>query len=375
MSHSDKSRGNPRQTKSSSAVNPSPSPAKKPSLLSVDEKALGDWLSLHSEARYRVAQINRWLFSSYTIDPMGMSNLPEKLRKELAQDFQLLLKKVDTRLSDDGSAKLLFELSDRNLIESALIRLPGSVSFCLSSQVGCPVACSFCASGSSGFVRNLDEAEILEQFIHSCAENSGKRPDNIVFMGIGEPLLNYPSLIAALRILCSPDHFGISPRKITVSTSGISKGILRLAGEELPLNLAISLHASDDETRARLIPGKLREPVEEVVKAAEEYFKRSGRIVTIEYVLINGVNDEPSDARRLAAIAKRIRGKINLILLNPNGVSKFEPSTEERAKRFEKELLNSRAVFTRRQRRGFSAGAACGQLRMKKAPSKLSSRS
>lgn len=333
-------------------------------LLSLDESKLKSWLKNLNEPEYRAKQILSWIYSNFNSNPTSWSNIPLPLRQKVAQDFISNTISLENKvLSEDGTEKLLLRLSDNNAIEMAIIKLEDSFSFCLSSQVGCPVRCAFCASGAEGFIRNLSYLEILEEFIFACNEISSL-PDNIVFMGIGEPLLNYENLMLAIRKICSRDGFALSPRKITISTSGISAGILKLAQEKMPLNLAISLHAPDDATRSILIPSKLREPISKILSTAETYFKNTGRIVTLEYVLIDGINDSVHAAAELAKIANRIKAKINLIPFNKTDICNFAPPDNCKIELFENELRKHHAKFTRRVRRGASKNAACGQLRI-----------
>ncbi len=335
----------------------------KKHILSLDQKELGEWLISIGEAPFRGRQIFSWIYSNFTLDPGEMKTLPAALRSRLAQDFITLSSKIPGKeVSDDQTEKLLVQLHDGNAVESVVIRLKDSVSFCISTQVGCPVKCFFCASGADGLERNLEDFEITEQFIYSCRIISAK-PDNIVFMGIGEPLMNYSNLMSSVKTICDPAKFAVSPRKITISTSGFVPGILKLAKEGMPLNLAISLHAPDDKIRSRLIPPKFRYGIDEIGKAAEKYLESTGRIVTLEYVLLDGINESQECASELAKFAKRIRAKINIIPYNPNPSLDFKAPNSAKTAIFEEKLRESNVPFTRRVRRGSSVNAACGQLR------------
>jgi 23S rRNA (adenine2503-C2)-methyltransferase len=312
---------------------------------------------------YRAVQIQDWLFRRWIAAPEGMANLPRDLRGLLAREFrsgEVVAAAVDG--SGDGARKLLLRLGDGETIESVLIPSRDRLAFCLSSQVGCPVRCRFCASGRRGLVRNLDAGEILEQLLACCRE-AGRRPDNLVFMGIGEPLMNYRELVAALERIGATDGFAFSPRRITISTSGWTSGILQLAREGRPWHLALSLHAPDDELRAQLIPEKCRRPLDEVLAACCEYRERTGRIVTFEYLLLADVNDRIEHAVALARIARECRAKVNLIPYNEVPGLPFARPPRDKVRLFAAMVSERGAPVTIRREVGTEIGAACGQLR------------
>lgn len=324
-------------------------------------------LSAFAEAvnlpRFRLKQIGEWVNRRFTTNPDAMNNLPSALRLQLKEAFICdAAAEIGRTAAKDGTMKLLLRLYDGNTIEAVMIPAPERMTFCLSSQVGCPVRCRFCASGSDGLVRNLSAGEILDQFFTLCRVH-GKLPTNVVFMGIGEPLLNFEAVSAAIGQMTDLDAIGFSPRRITVSTSGITEGIYRLAELDKPLYLALSLHAVDDETRARIIPDAFRHPLSEILPACEDFASRHNRLITLEYTLLKGVNDSDSAARELAQIALRLRAKVNLIPFNPVPAARFERPPEAVIRRFASVVERAGANITVRLSKGEPALAACGQLR------------
>ncbi len=336
--------------------------AQKLHILDAGEDVLAKWVADNREPKFRAKQIREWIFNRLELRPEKMSSLPAPLRTKLAEAFVFMSSSVLEAQESDGTSKLLVGLADSSRVECVIIPSQDRTAFCLSTQVGCPVRCRFCASGAEGFVRNLEYYEILEQFYHCCNSSDG-RPDNIVFMGVGEPLANFANFMRAVRTLCSPDGIGMSPRKITVSTSGFVPAMRKLAAEDLSLNLAVSLHAPDDETRRKLIPDKFRWPVEEIARECIHYLKTTGRIVTLEYVLIAGINDSLSHARRLAEFARRCRAKVNLIAYNESGSAGFKAPTSASLNKFKQAVADGGAACTCRASRGGGINAACGQLR------------
>jgi len=328
-----------------------------------DAATLEAFLRSAGEPVFRRRQIAEWLFKKRIFEPEKMSNLPQSLRDKLAAGFTPAAVRVRTRrAADDGTVKLLLELNDGNTIEAVIIPSPDRRTFCLSTQVGCPVKCRFCASGADGLVRNLTTAEILHQFQVCCTEIGGL-PDNLVFMGIGEGLLNLDELIPALEALGDPDRFGLAARRITVSTSGQPDGIRRLAALGRQWNLALSLHASDDVTRSRLIPDHLRYPIAEILAACDEYARDSSRMVTFEYTLLRDENDAPEQAEKLAKLAKTHHAKVNLIPYNEVPDKPFRRPERARIEAFLAVLLRHHVQATVRMEKGGKVAAACGQLR------------
>ncbi len=288
-----------------------------------------------------------------------MTDLPLPLRRALPARLRPLSSRTEVvRRSPDGTAKFLVRLEDDLLVECVLIPEGARLTLCLSSQVGCPVGCAFCASGLEGVARNLAAHEILEEFLHGARLAGGRdRVTHVVMMGMGEPLLNYDAVTAAIRA------FGVSARRITLSTVGLPDRIRRLAGEGFPVNLAVSLHAPDDETRDRLIPLNRKFGIGEVVAAARAYFEETGRDVTFEYLLIEGVNAGPAHAGRLARLLSGGHRNVNLIPLNPVEGLPFRPPPARDVEAFAAILRREGIPTHVRRPRGREIDAACGQLR------------
>jgi len=325
---------------------------------------LKSWLKDNDFPVYRANQIFKWIFDKWELDSFKMKNIPADLREKLANSKFLFNKVqvVNRRESQDGTKKLLLELSDNETVESVIIPSDYRITFCLSSQVGCAVQCRFCASGAAGLTRNLHAGEIIEQLLVCCRE-AGKKPDNIVFMGVGEPLMNTNNMLTALDIISDPEKFAMAQRRITVSTSGWPKGIKALAMTEKQYNLAVSLHGPDDKTRARLIPSKNRRPIKEIMEACDFYREKTGRMITFEYTLIDGINSSTKQAEKLAKLAKEHRCKINLIPFNQIPSADFKPPSKDAIRHFQHILTVHGAQATRRVKKGGSVDAACGQLR------------
>ena len=353
---------------------------------------------------YRVTQLLEWLYTRRVTGWDAMANLPKTLREKLAENFLLqTLELVRKQGSHGATQKFLWRLHDHALIESVLIpaspALYGDASdrhtLCMSTQVGCAYGCKFCASGLDGWKRNLTPNEIVEQVLAIERDMSGvkchvssdkitsptcraeafeRRPvtrhpsrivDNIVVMGMGEPLANYDNLLKALRILNAPWGGGIGARKITISTSGLAPQIRKLATEPEQFRLAVSLHSATDEVRNKIMPVNRKYPLKELTAALEYYQSKKDRMITFEYILIAGVNDSPEQARPLAALAHRLFAKVNLIPYNKvEGLSWEQPSREVQEK-FLAALKKQKIAATLRREKGHDISAACGQLRLK----------
>lgn len=343
----------------------------RPFLAGTTPAILREWAKSHGLPAYRGTQIADWVYQKNTIEPEKMTNLPLSIREFIKNEFYAPGSAITEIIgSPNGTQKLLLTLPDRETIEMVLIPTEERLTFCLSTQVGCPVQCRFCASGRDGLIRNLTAGEILEEFLHGCRQ-ANTTPDNLVFMGIGEGLLNFKELTRALEILTAPAGFGISPRRITVSTSGYVPGILKFAELKREFNLAISLHATDDETRAQLIPDKLRFPISEIMTAADVYLHKAGRMVTLEYTLLAGINDSPDHARALGMLAVKHHCKVNLIPYNSTN-QEFQRPAYQKIQQFEAIVAKSGAHVTVRIERGAESTAACGQLRARSKHSELS---
>jgi 23S rRNA (adenine2503-C2)-methyltransferase len=334
-----------------------------------------EWESLLieiGEPAYRAGQVLDWLFRRRVRDWSEMSNLPASLREKLTARFPTYrLEKVRETGSKDTTRKFLFRLADGQLIESVLIpaspALYGEASdrrtICISSQVGCAYGCKFCASGLEGWKRNLTAAEIVDQFLQVEAE-SGERINNIVFMGMGEPMANYENLMRAIGILNAPWGVGIGARHMTVSTSGLVPRIRDLAAQPLQVRLAISFHGATDEVRSRIMPVNKKYPVEELLAACEEYVGRKKQKLTFEYILIRDINDSSEQAGLLARQARRVNAKINLIPYNTVEGLDWERPDESRQDQFLDILRGAGADATLRREKGHDIAAACGQLRL-----------
>lgn len=326
------------------------------------------------EADYRAVQLFRWVHAHQVTDWAAMTDLPRSLRQKLAEIFLLAEPRILRTLEDtvDGTVKLLLEMSDGEKIECVLMaqEMQGEgkrYTACLSSQAGCPVGCSFCATGGAGFRRNLTAGEIILQVMalqrRLGPRKPGNRIGNIVFMGMGEPLLNYEAVQKARRILMDPQGWGISHRRITLSTCGVVPQIRRLALEKPPWELAVSLHATTEEMRSRLVPLNRRYPLSELLAACRYYVAATGRRITFEYVLLDGVNDTREDAERLAGLVKGILAYINILLFNPVPGAGFQAPEPERVQAFVRRLRELGLEVAVRDSRGCRIAAACGQLR------------
>ena len=315
---------------------------------------------------FRLNQINNWMYKNQLFSPLEMKNLPAVLREQLSNNFIWEYPKIiESSKTSDKTEKHLLELKDGEHIEFVIIKTPNRNTLCLSTQVGCPIQCKFCASGAFGLKRNLSAEEILYQFLFAY-QIIGKVPDNLVFMGIGEPLLNFDNLISALSTICSSDHLNYAARRITISTSGIPKQIKKLADIEKQWNLAVSIHAPDDETRSLIIPNKTRYPLADIFEACKYYFNKTGRLITFEYTLLEGINDKKENAEALSKIAKAVRAKVNIIPYNPVPETEFKRPNDFACRKFAQILESKGTACMLRIEKGCKIDAACGQLRIKK---------
>lgn len=337
--------------------------------LSRDE--LNQFLEGIGEPRYRANQIWDWLYQKYVHSFAAMSNLPRELRALLAEraliSWPTLGKREEAAAGD--AVKYLFVLSDGEAVETVLMRYRSWNSLCLSTQVGCAMACSFCASALGGKVRNLSPAEMLDQLLYVQAElyRQGDVPvTRVVLMGTGEPLENYANVMKFLRILHDPDGLNISYRRVTISTCGLVPGITALAQEGIPVNLAVSLHAPDDKLRDLLMPINRRYPLARLLEACREYVEATGRRITFEYTLIAGVNDGLEHARKLYRLLSGINCHVNIIPLNPVQERGFMPPKPPLVARFCNYLKEKGINVTQRRELGQDITAACGQLRRRK---------
>jgi 23S rRNA (adenine2503-C2)-methyltransferase len=331
-------------------------------------------LDLHPDAYplegFRQRQLLEWVFVQGAGTFEAMTNLPAEVRADLASRFTLNpFREIETVRSTDGSVKYLFTLLDGRQMEAVYMPYLDRRTICVSTMVGCPAKCAFCATGAMGFGRNLTPGEIVGQIL-AVAGGEGLAPRelrNLVFMGMGEPLLNYDHTMQAARILLHPQALGMSKRRVTLSTVGLPRGIRRLAAEDdLGIKLAISLHAPDEATRQRIIPTGHRNSIAEIMASAREYQAVTGRRVTFEYAMLRGVNDQLWQAEELARLLRGLVSHVNLIPMNPWDGSGFESSSEAEIQAFY-DTLEARGVdVSVRRSRGKDAGAACGQLALKR---------
>jgi len=325
-------------------------------------KELGEAIVGIDEPIYRAKQIFSWLYQKGICSFKEMNNLPDKLIDKLGRHYYISSLNLCKQFkSKDGTEKFLFELSDGNFIETVLIYTKKRKTACLSTQVGCKFACSFCASGRIGFVRNLTPSEITNQILF-LEHGLKHKITNYVFMGMGEPLDNYENTSKALLIMNDPKGLGIGARRITISSCGIVPGIDKLKDLGLKINLSISLHAANNKLRSELVPINKRYPLEELIEACQRYIEKTERAITLEYVLIKNKNHSLQDAAQLAAIAKRLRAKVNLIACSAvQGLNFSSPSLKD-INIFMKDLVKRKVNVILRKSKGADIQAACGQL-------------
>ena len=326
------------------------------------------------QPEFRRTQLADWLYRHGVADYAGMTNLPASMREELAASYRVdPFVRADRFASYDGSVRYLFTLPDGKQTEAVYMPYAGRRTVCISSMVGCPAGCAFCATGAMGFGRNLTQGEIVAQLV-VVARLEGIEPNsirNVVLMGMGEALLNYDNAVGAIRTLIDPQALDMSPRRITLSTVGLPNRIRRLIAEELPLVLAVSLHAPDQETRERIIPTAHAQPVAEIMASLHEWQAQIGRRITIEYTMLDGVNDHVWQARKLAQLLANLNSHVNLIPFNPWTDSGFAGTPRARLTEFENTLKQAGVSVSVRFSRGRDAGAACGQLALQGASSTL----
>jgi len=353
---------------------------RKTALLDLTYSQLYEMLTSWGEPSYRARQLWEWIYSLLATDFEAMTNLPKALREKLQATACIhTMKPVEELVSRDGlTRKFLFSLADGETVESVLMFYQGNGrrrrTACLSTQVGCPIGCPFCATGQGGFVRNLSAGEIIEQALYlarRAVELEGIPPrgscppplTNVVMMGMGEPFLNYEATWQAIEVLNDKRGFNLGARRFTISTVGIVPGIRRLARERLQVGLAISLHAPSDELRNQLVPINRRYPLSQLLAACREYVRETHRRITFEYALIQGLNDSVEQARKLARLLRGLLCHVNLIPLNPVEGSPYRPSGKEAVRAFQAELTRLGVPNTLRLGRGSDIQAGCGQLR------------
>lgn len=320
------------------------------------------------EREFHASQIIDWVYKKGVLTYAKMTNLSQALRDKLEKELHLTtLELVKVSKSDDlETVKFLWKLPQGDMIESVLISSGDRRTVCVSSQVGCPAKCAFCASGKQGFFRNLTPSEIVEQIvqINAWLADKNERVSHIVYMGMGEPLKNYEAVTKSIRLICDPELLNLSERRITVSTVGIVEGIHRLTKEDMKVNLVLSLHAPNQHIRMKIIPYARKYPLEDILAAMDEYSKVTKRDVTYEYVMLAGINDHPDHAQELAHLLKGKQCTVNLIPYNPVEGLKLRRPDKNAIKQFRTVLYGCKIVNTCRYTKGDDIAAACGQLAM-----------
>ncbi|MBI5046052.1 MAG: 23S rRNA (adenine(2503)-C(2))-methyltransferase RlmN [Candidatus Niyogibacteria bacterium] len=322
---------------------------------------------LEGEPKYRLKQAKEAVFRRLINDWSEASNLSAPLREKLNQTCPLQVRgEIVESASNAETLKAIITLQDGLKIEGVLMRHKNKRNtVCVSSQVGCPLGCRFCATGAMGFRRDLSASEIVDQvlfFARFLQKRGEQKITNVVFMGMGEPFLNYDNVVAAIKILNDKDGLSIGARKISVSTSGVIEGIKKLANEKFQVNLAISLHAPDDDLRSQLMPINRKYPLKEVLRAVDDYIRKTSRQVMFEYILLKGINDSEEDAKKLARLMRRSLYFVNLIAYNVVDGKNMEPSSAQAIKKFKNILEKAGVVVSERYRFGRDIKAACGQL-------------
>jgi len=341
----------------------------KASIYTITYQELHDLMTSWHEKQYRAEQVWRGVYQHFYSSFDDFSNIPVRTRERLSSNFSFFtMKPIDIRYSKDRQTqKQVFKLLDGNLIETVLMTYDKRMSLCISSQSGCGMGCIFCATGEIGLNRNLNCGEIIEQvlFFYKLVRDVGKKINNIVIMGMGEPFQNYTATIHAINTLNHKQGLNIGDRRFTISTAGLVPGIIKLSEEQRQINLAISLHAAENDLRSKLMPINGKYPINQVIEACRYYIKKTNRRVSFEWAMIRNVNDTPDQAHLLANLLKGLLCHVNLIPLNRNSFNKLYPSTENTIKNFKSILTNSGISCSIRVKRGVDIAAGCGQLAYK----------
>ena len=338
----------------------------KKDIRALTETQIIDILKEKGEAKFRAKQIYEWLWQKTAHSFDDMSNLSKPLRDWLKENFVINAVTVsDMQVSTDRTIKCAMKLADGNVVESVLIPTKTRMTACISSQVGCSLTCKFCATGKLKRLRNLNADEIYDQvaLVKNLAETKYNQPlTNIVYMGMGEPLLNYAETIRSVDRITSPDGLGMSPSRITVSTAGIAKMIMKLGDDQVKFNLAVSLHAANDEKRNQIMPINETNTLDSLEEALNYFFEKTGSRVTFEYIVFKDFNDGIQDARELGDFCKKTTAKVNIIEYNPIDDGEFKQTTPERLEAFVNHLEGRGVIVNVRRSRGKDIDAACGQL-------------
>lgn len=338
----------------------------KKDLRNTPREELVDFLSAHGEKPFRAKQIDEWLWKKSATSIDEMTNLSVATRELLKSHFEILPVTIgDQQKSNDGTVKYGFRLHDNYVVEGVLIPTTNRTTACISSQVGCSLSCKFCATGRLKRERNLRADEIFDQIsiiAREAMEQTGKPLSNIVYMGMGEPLLNYRNTLDSIALITGTHGLNISPRRITVSTAGIEKMIRKLGDDEVTFNLALSLHAANDEKRNQIMPINEQNSLEALADALKYFYSRTGTRVTYEYIIFKGFNDEIDDARELAEFCKHVPCKVNIIEYNPIDAGEFMQADAAKVDAFAAFLESRNIIVNIRRSRGKDIDAACGQL-------------
>lgn len=341
----------------------------KKDLRKLTPEQLGEWLKSAGEPAFRAKQIREWLWMKGVTSIEEMTNLSKSLRDKLSEEFGIRNVKVHTsQVSADGTIKSGFRLYDGHLVEGVLIPTETRMTACISSQVGCSLTCKFCATGYMNRERNLDAAEIYDQVMlikEQADRNFGAPLTNIVYMGMGEPLLNYAAVLESVDRITSPDGLNWSPKRITVSTAGIAKIIKKLGDDEVKFNLALSLHAANDEKRNTIMPINESNSLRNLSEALNYFYRKTGNKITFEYIVFNGFNDKIADAKELLSFARKVPSKVNIIEYNPISEANFTNADPLAIDKFAAFLEENRVTVNIRRSRGKDIDAACGQLAIK----------
>lgn len=325
-----------------------------------------EYIDSIKEKKFRAKQIYEWLWQKGVTSFDAMTNLPKILIEKLISDYNIYPAKVfETKKSKDGTIKIAFQLSDSEYVEGVLIPSGSRMTACISSQVGCALNCAFCATAKIKFRRNLSPGEIFDQVVaidKLAQEHHNQKLSNIVLMGMGEPLLNYDNVLSAIDKINGDNGLGMSPLRITLSTAGISKKIIQLANDNVKFNLAVSLHSAINERRSKLMPYNEKDNLVDLRKAIAYFSTKTGSRITMEYLLIDNVNDTIDDAKSLAEFCKAFPCKINLIEFNDTGSAKFRKTSDFKTNRFKSFIESKNMIVNIRQSKGEDIDAACGQL-------------